>query len=389
MAPVRVLCVGAGAMGRAWLRVLQDSAEAELVGVVDLDPAVAREAVVGLGRPGLPFGTDLLALAADTGAEAVVDVTVPAAHHPVTTAALFAGLPVLGEKPAAQTLAQALSLAATAEVTGELFMVSQSRRWNPQVFALRAMARELGTIGTMSHEFFRAPRFGGFRDRMAHPLLVDMAIHPFDTARFLLDAEPVAVNCQEWNPSWSWYAGAASASALFEMEGGARFAYNGSWCAPGAETSWNGEWRISGERGSARWDGEREPELRAEPAEPASGHSPYPVAAGGLAGALEAFCGALRAGGGAGGGGRQVGIRPMGEVHENAMSLAMVEAAVESAANGGRRVLLDAVLEHAHASALSAESHPAVREALKSWPTTLAALAPRAGAPRGGVGGSP
>ena len=44
-------------------------------------------------------GTDAVDVARRNGARAVVDVTVPGAHHPVTTAALFAGLPVLGEKP--------------------------------------------------------------------------------------------------------------------------------------------------------------------------------------------------------------------------------------------------------------------------------------------------
>jgi predicted dehydrogenase len=285
---------------------------------------------------------------------------VPVAHHPVTTAVLFAGLPVLGEKPVADTLASALSLAAAAEVTGQLFMISQSRRWNPQVFALRGMVEDLGAIGTVTTEFFKAPHFGGFRDQMAHPLLIDMAIHPFDTVRFLLAADPVSVYCQAWNPSWSWYAGAASASAVFEMAGGARYAYNGSWCAPGAETSWNGSWRVSGEKGSARWDGDHEPVMEADQPHTEHPRSPYSD----LAGSLRVFCEALR-----------TGTAPMGEVHENLMSLAMVEAAVESAETGAR-VLIDDILERAHARAIREEARGEVRDALKSWTSVRAVLTP-------------
>jgi len=333
--PLPVLCVGAGAMGRAWLAAIAADPEVRLVGVVDIDLATARSAVAALGLD-LPVGADVAALAAETGARAVVNVTVPAAHHPVATAALRAGLPVLGEKPAAATLAEAVALADTASATGQLFMVSQSRRWNPQVFALRELVAELGAVGSVTTEFFRAPRFGGFRDQMAHPLLVDMAIHPFDTARFLLDADPVSVYCEAWNPPWSWYAGAANATAVFEMAGGARYTYTGSWCAPGAETSWNGAWRVSGEKGSAHWDGDHDPTLTADHAP-----TPHPPSRySGIAGALRAFVEALRTGG-----------TPMGEIHENLMSLAMVEAAVESA-DAGVPVRLADVLDRARTTAL-------------------------------------
>ena len=71
----------------------------------------------------------------------------------------------------------------------------------------------------------------------------------------------MAVYCEEYNPSWSWYAGNANATAVFEMDGGARFVYNGSWCSPGAETSWNAAWRVSGEHGTALWDGDDDPTL--------------------------------------------------------------------------------------------------------------------------------
>ena len=357
--PLRVVVGGAGNMGRAWLETVTASPEVELVGVADLDPAAARGAVTAAGRPDLPIGGDAVELARQTGAQALINVTIPEAHHPVTTAALFAGLPVLGEKPVAETVSRALSLVAAAEVTGELFMVSQSRRWNPQLSTLRAMTAGLGAIGMMTTEFYRAPHFGGFRDQMAHPLLIDMAIHAFDSARFLLQAEPVSAYCESYNPSWSWFAGDANATAVFEMESGTRYVYNGSWCSPGADTSWNGVWRVSGERGTALWNGDDEPVLHAPEGLAGSARSPY----SGIDGALQVFVQALR-----------TGERPSGEVHENVMSLAMVEAAVQSAQTG-RAARLDDVLERAYAQAIREETRADVRSALEGWPSVREALA--------------
>ena len=74
----------------------------------------------------------------------------------------------------------------------------------------------------------------------------------------------------------------------------------------------------------------------------------------GVAGALAAFVRALR-----------TGDTPHGEIHENVVSLAMVEAAVLSAAEG-RRVLLDEVLAPARETAAVAERHPEVARVLRS-----------------------
>nr|WP_248764176.1 hypothetical protein [Pseudarthrobacter sp. SSS035] len=98
-----------------------------------------------------------------------MNVTVPAAHHPVTTEALTAGLPVLGEKPMASTVAQGLSRAAASELTGQLIMVSQSRRNNRHLFAAKRLASSLGETGIVTANFFKAPHFGGFRDAMGPP----------------------------------------------------------------------------------------------------------------------------------------------------------------------------------------------------------------------------
>lgn len=356
--PLRVVVVGAGGMGRAWLRTVEESPLVELAGIVDLDLDAARAAAAAMGRPGLPVGAGTAALAADVGAQAVINVTVPAAHHPVTAEALAAGLPVLGEKPVASTVAQGLSLAAAAELRGQLFMVSQSRRYNRHLFDAKRLSSSVGRVGIVSAEFFKAPRFGGFRDAMDHPLLLDMAIHQFDMARFLLDADPVSVFCEEYNPSWSWYRGDAGSTAIFEMTGGERFVFTGSWCSPGQETSWNASWRISGEHGTVLWDGDNRP-VSSLASDAGSGEDPGLE----IAGSLRDFVAAVR-----------TGSTPMGRVHQNIMSLAMVEAAILSAATGSR-VSVDALLKDSYRQAILAERDPAVLEVLTSWTSVRDALA--------------
>ena len=367
-APVRVIQVGAGSMGNAWLQNDAANPDVEVVGIVDLNLDAARAGAAAYGDESVPVSTDLQALIASTSPDAILDITVPVAHHPVTTDSLFAGLPVLGEKPAAQTVAEALSLAAAAEVTGELFMVSQSRRYNDQLVAFRQQGSLLGALGTVSTEFAKAPHFGGFREEMDNVLLLDMAVHPFDSVRYLLERDPIAVYCESYNPSWSWYRGDAAASAVFEFEGGVRYTYNGSWCAPGLETSWNGAWRLSGANGSALWNGDDQPTVEipagdtGAAADLGSDLIPLPSVGDGIAGSLASFVAALR-----------TGVVPDGEVHGNVMSLAMVEAAIESTETRSR-ILIDDVLDRAYATAVATETRDDVRAQLESWTSVRAAL---------------
>ena len=162
------------------------------------------------------------------------------AHRGVATTALRAGLPVLSEKPLAESVSSGLSMIAAAELSGRLLMVSQSRRYFRQLAAFRRQIAAIAPVGVVQCTFFKAPHFPGFREQMPYPLLVDMAIHQFDLARDLIGSEPVAVYCESSNPDWSWFAGDATAQVTFEFAGGARFSFTGSWCSPGLETSWNG-----------------------------------------------------------------------------------------------------------------------------------------------------
>jgi predicted dehydrogenase len=144
-----------------------------------------------------------------------------------------------------------------AEETGKEYFVMQNRRYIPELYGLKNFLKggTLGDIGQLSASFMLDPHFGGFREEMESPLIADMAIHTFDTARFILGKDPVSVYCAEFNPKWSWYKGDANAICIFEMEDGVYFDYRGSWCANGLNTSWESEWRVACEKGSAFWDG--------------------------------------------------------------------------------------------------------------------------------------
>jgi predicted dehydrogenase len=329
----KALLVGAGGMGKAWAKNLRDFGEVETAGWMDIRAGAAAKAIDDLQLTGVEPFDDLGKALAETRPDFLVDVTIPEAHREVTLAALAAGVPVLGEKPMADSMAAAREMVAASERAGKLYMVSQSRRYDGRVLAFReAINQHAGELGILSSDFFLGPHFGGFREEMPSPLLLDMAIHTFDNARQISGRDPVAVYCREFNPSWSWFKGDASATALFEMTGGLQYIYNGSWCAQGLNTSWQSQWRAFGSRGAASWDGESDPV-----AERITGTEGFmragekavvkanPNVAGGIAGSLREFTDALR-----------TGRKPQGECHDNIKSLAMVFAAIESAKTGTR-----------------------------------------------------
>lgn len=254
---LRAVLVGCGGISGAWLKALRDLPDVELVGLVDLDEGAARRRAAEYNLEGATIGADLAAMLDRLAPDAVFNCTVPAAHVEVTRAALERGCHVLGEKPLADTMAGARELVAAAQALGKIFAVIQNRRYNANIRRLQRFLQSgaIGPLTTVKSDFFIGAHFGGFRDRMAHVLLLDMAIHTFDAARFLTGADPASVYCKEWNPAGSWYARDASAVAIFELTGGLVYTYQGSWCAEGANTSWESAWRFIGERGSLTWDG--------------------------------------------------------------------------------------------------------------------------------------
>ena len=253
---------GCGGISSAWLKPAKDIPGLKIVGLVDLLEENARKRVHEFDLPQAVISTDLDRVLEVTHPDIVFDCTIPAAHLPTTLTALRHGCHVLGEKPLADSMEHAREMVAAAQSSGKLYAVMQNRRYLEQTRRLRQFVAScaLGPLTTVNCDFYLGPHFGGFREQMDHVLLMDMAIHTFDQARFMTGADPTSVFCKEWNPSGSWYSHGASAIAIFEMADPRTgneivYTYRGSWCAEGLRTSWEAEWRFIGLHGSLKWDG--------------------------------------------------------------------------------------------------------------------------------------
>ena len=173
--------MGAGGISGAWFPHLV-SEGVQVAAVVDVNLEAAKGKIEEYKLAGAEASTDLNAVLRKHRPDFVVDLTIPEAHCAVTCAALEAGAHVIGEKPMASSMEEARKMVETSERTGRMHMVSQSRRWEDRHQAIRDAigAGTLGDITTVNCDFYIGAHFGGFRDEMPSPLILDMAIHHFD-----------------------------------------------------------------------------------------------------------------------------------------------------------------------------------------------------------------
>ena len=329
----KAVLAGCGGISHSWLKSIEDFSDVRIVGLVDLNSDAIEAVKNRFGLEPVAEGNNLERAIKESGADTVFDCTVPSAHKSVVLTALSMNCDVLGEKPMAESIADAKEMVKASAHSGKTYAVIQNRRYNPNIIQFRdtVQAAAVGPVTTLNADFYLGVHFGGFRDVMEHVLLVDMAIHSFDEARFISGSDPVSVYCHEWNPSGSWYRHGASAVAIFEMSNGVVFTYRGSWCSEGLNTSWECDWRSVGEIGSITWDGAESvqgekvvegEEFKRETITVA----PAPIADlefSGHAGVIREFLDCLKN-----------GTKPQTDCTDNIMSVAMVHSAVESAVTG-------------------------------------------------------
>jgi predicted dehydrogenase len=216
--PVAVL--GAGAIGRMHVDRILAHPDVCLAGIADPSPA-SRELAAQLD---VPWEADPLALLAHTQAEAVIVATPNATHTPIGIACIERGLPVLVEKPIADTLDNARQLCEAAAAAGVALMVGHQRRHNPILRRAREMVQQ-GLLGrpvtaTAMATWLKPDDYYQMEWRRkagGGPVLINM-IHDIDLLRFLL-GEVVSVQAQTSNAVRGFEV-EDTASAMLRFENG-------------------------------------------------------------------------------------------------------------------------------------------------------------------------
>jgi predicted dehydrogenase len=259
MRTLSIVQVGGGIWGRSWAELVHRAKGFRLAALADASAGVREWASSELGVPtfhGLERALD------GVEADAVLLVSPPETHRPLSEEALARGLHVLSEKPLALTLADARALAATAERTGLQVMVAQNYRFRRQARALAAIVAtgKLGRLHGIRITCRRDLRNGwisshGWRAEMAYPYIFEMAIHHVDLLRMITGREVVRVDALAWRAPDSPFRMEPNLHALLTLADGTPVAYEGDLAASGAETSWNGEWQLGGDHARATWIG--------------------------------------------------------------------------------------------------------------------------------------
>ncbi|GAA2234284.1 Gfo/Idh/MocA family protein [Streptomyces nogalater] len=191
--PLRVGLIGYGLAGSVFHAPLIAATEGlALDTVVTSNPERQEQARAEFPQVRIAATAEELFDRAD-GLDLIVVASPNKTHVPLAGAALKAGLPVVVDKPAAGTAAEARELAALAEERGLLLSVFQNRRWDNDFLTLRKLLADgaLGDAWRFESRFERwRPRpKGGWRES-GDPaeiggLLYDLGSHVVDQALVL------------------------------------------------------------------------------------------------------------------------------------------------------------------------------------------------------------
>ncbi len=188
--------VGTGRHGTRYAEHIQSEVkDSALVAVCRRD----REKLAEFGQRFKVAGlyTDYRDLVKDPKVDAVLIVTPNDLHLPIALAAAQRGKHILVEKPIARNVNEARAMIDAARRHGVKLMVSHNFRFHPLVRRVKALLPSMGTPYLISM-CKRQQRASGWREDLKASgggALMDLGVHLFDQARFLLGSEPKAVFC--------------------------------------------------------------------------------------------------------------------------------------------------------------------------------------------------
>ena len=188
MTNVRIALIGAGLIGKEHLRFITEERRCELVAIADPAPAAA----VAAERAGTAYFAHHAAMLDAVNPDAVIVAVPNNLHEAAALACIERRIPVLVEKPLAETIAAAARIVAAAEASNVPVLVGHHRRHSPDMRTTRKLVRD-GSLGDMvaasgmwmakkpddyfNAEWRRKPGGG--------PFLINL-IHEIDCLRYVL-----------------------------------------------------------------------------------------------------------------------------------------------------------------------------------------------------------
>lgn len=199
MRNIRMGLIGTGRMGKVFAHTLAFGvAEVDLVALADSNPKTSEEVAARFGVE--CYYTDYHQLLKHEDIDAVVITTPTATHVQVIKDAALAGKHIFCEKPLGQTLEACDEAIAAVKYAGVKLQLGFMRRFDT-AYALAKKKIDEGAIGQpvvfhaisrdvsrTSLEFARRSNSGG--------MIMDMGVHDFDGARWLMGSEVTRVQTE-------------------------------------------------------------------------------------------------------------------------------------------------------------------------------------------------
>lgn len=183
--------IGYGHWGPNYARLLQASADCELL--VCIDRAPERQAAAQALYPALSTGNEVSLALENPDIQAVIIATPALSHVELVSQALQAGKHVLCEKPLALTAADCLQLQALAILKQRVLMVGHTFLFNSGIQYLKNYLQS-GELGQLYYAYAVRSNLGPIRHDVN--AVADLASHDISIFNYLLDDLPLEVSAR-------------------------------------------------------------------------------------------------------------------------------------------------------------------------------------------------
>ncbi len=183
--------LGVGNMGRHHARVYAAMPGVNLVAVADVSRTLGQRVAA---KCGCKYYKDYKQLLDSENIHAVSIAVPTSLHKAVALECIRRKIPVLIEKPIADTVSSAQAIIKSSEKHGVPVCVGHIERFNPTILKLRKLIeqKKFGRIISISSK-----RVGLFPPQIKDTdVIIDLAVHDIDICAFLLGVQPTSVNAR-------------------------------------------------------------------------------------------------------------------------------------------------------------------------------------------------